>query len=257
MNITQIKQVAKQRPLNPKEQAVLFLWNQTNGHFSSNYKSVSESVLNFHYVFSDEEIDILTQDDESFDQLDFERWNDFIDSTQKCDLSGFSCFQTTLSLINELPLLLINKLNPIFSITLNKEVNRDELLSEISSSFLNYYRSLISVLVNQYFLSNAFDNLRDLLTVRSLNNLYKMKISLNEDIEDIRTNNIFKLIKSISKNFDLIADDYLIIIQERSLFKNQNILRHGYEIKEYVKDTVNQYYPGIFPPIKIVKPLFE
>jgi len=257
MNITQIKQVVKQRPLNPKEQAILFLWNETNGHFPSNYKSISESVLNFHYFFSDEEIDILTQDDESFDQLEFERWNDFIDSTQKCDLSGVSCFQTTLSLVNELPLFLTNNLKPIFSITLNKRVNRDELLSEIASSFLNYYRSLISVLINQYFLSNAFDNLRDLSTVRSLNNLYKMKISLNEDTEDTRTNNIFRLIKSISESFDLIADDYLIIIQERSLFKNQNILRHGYEIKEYVKDTINQYYPGIFPPIKIIKPIFE
>jgi len=257
MNITQVKQVVKQRPLNPKEQAVLFLWNETNGHFPSNYKSISEAVLNFHHVFSDEEMDTLTQDDESFNQLEFERWNDFIDSTQKCDLSGVSCFQTTLSLVNELPLFLTNNLKPIFSITLNKQVDRYELLSEINSSFIDYCRALISVLVNQYFLCTAFDNLRDLSTVRSLNNLYKMKISLNEDIEDIRTNNIFKLIKSISKNFDLIADDYLIIIQERSLFKNQNILRHSYEIKEYVKDTINQYYPGIFPPIKIIKPMFE
>ncbi|MCW1949659.1 MAG: hypothetical protein KIH89_004450 [Candidatus Shapirobacteria bacterium] len=257
MNISQIRKVANQRPLNSKEQAILFLWNQTNGYFPNSYSSLSDAVLNFHYVFSDEEIHILTQNNDSFDQVEFDRWEDFIDSTRKCDLFGFSCFQATLSLINELPLLLANKLNPIFSITLNKQVDRDELFSEIHISFSNYYKSLISVLVNQYFLCTAFDNLRDLSTVRSLNNLYTMKIGLNEEAEDIRTNNILNLIELIPNFFDLIIDDYLKVVQERSLFKNQNVLRHGYEIKEYVKDTMNQYYPGIFPPIKIIKPLFE
>lgn len=257
MNIALIKQVAKQRRLNPREQAVLFLWNQTDGHFPNDCSSLSDAVLNFHYVFSDEEIKILTENSDSFDQVEFNRWEDFIDSTRKCDLFGFSCLQTTLSLINELPLLLANNLNPIFSITLNKQVDRDELFLEIHTSFSNYYKSLISVLVNQYFLSTAFDNLRDLLTVKSLNNLYLMKIGLKEEYEDIRTNNIIELIELIPFLFDSAINDYLIIIQHKNLFKNQNVSNYNQEIKDYVKSTINQYYLNMFPVSKNIKPLFD
>lgn len=253
MNIGYIKQVAKRRPLTPKEQAILLLWNQTHGHFSNNNKSIVEAVLNFKNVYSDEELQVLLRSSEDED-TDFQYWETFISDTQKYDLVSYSYFQKTLSLVNELPLFLWNNESKlIYSITLGKEINHEDLFSEMCDSFKNYYQFLISVLINQYFLSSAFDNSNDLQTIKTLRILYEIR---NHN-DEIRVNNIAILLDVVPFVTDKFINQYLTILQNRSLFKNDDIFSHENKIRDHIKKTINQYHPKMFIIEPEIEPIFE
>jgi hypothetical protein len=242
MNINKVIKIASHRPLTPKEQAIILLWNQTQGRFLNKPKSIPEAVLNFEHVFTDEELEILLVPQET-DGTYFIGWENLIESTQTCDLVSYSYFQKSLSLINELPLFLQNhESNLIYSITLGKNINHEDLFSEMCGSFKEYYRFLISVLINQYFLSSAFDNSKDLQSIKTFEILYKIKNSS----EDIRTNNIANLLDAVLTITDELIKQYLTVLQHRKIFDNENIFNHSNKIKDYIKITLNQYYPKLF-----------
>jgi len=242
MDVNKAIKTASHRTLTAREQAIILLWNNTKGRFLGNPMSIEEAVQNFEYTFTEEELDILLVPQET-DSTYFIGWENLIEDTQRCDLVSYSYFQKTLSLVNELPLFLQNNESKlIYSITLGKEINHKDLFSKMCDSFKNYYRFLISVLINQYFLSSAFDNSKDLLSIKTFEILYKIKNSE----EDIRSNNIGSILNAVLTVTDELIKQYLTILQRRKIFDNENVFNHTNKIKDYIKFSLNEFYPELF-----------
>lgn len=264
MNINQIKKIVENRQLTPKEKAIICLWDRTCGSFDNLKDSLPKMVLNYKYVFTDYELSEIIKHRNIDEFNEYLKWIDFIEITEKYDVIGLQYFQQLLSLLNELALLIIQikentSDNKIFSIILNKSIGIKEISTSITESFFEFFKFLIAVLVNQYFLDNAFNNSKDLSTIKSLKNLHKLRRYFQKlesdqnritDLSEIRFLRINLLINLIPKFIDPFIDDYLIIIKNsypsccNKFFKN-------YEIKEFVKEIINKSNLKIKNKLKI------
>lgn len=258
----EVERSQNNKKLNPKEIAILELYDLDRGHFEKSTnpnRSISDLVINYKYVFSQIEMDKITDQMDKWEYLEYLKWRELIDITKKYDLIGYNYFLGMMNYFNEYNLI-FNRINyspnvkdtgfplKFYSASLNKFCVIDEIYQQMASSFSNFGRFLISVLINQLILSSPF-NEEEFLTIKGIESLYLIKTHDNQNLDknfgafnERRLKLINYYIEILKNNLNQTINDQMVIMRYQHPFCFSETISIE-TIERFILKKINKYFP--------------
>lgn len=258
----EVERSQNNKKLNPKEIAILELYDLDRGHFEKSTnpnRSISDLVINYKYVFSQIEMDKITDQMDKWEYLEYSKWRELIDITKKHDLIGYNYFLELMNYFNEYNLI-FNRINyssniknigfplKFYSASLNKFCVIDEIYEQMASSFSNFGRFLISVLINQLILSSPF-NEEQFLTIKGIKSLYSIKTHDNQNLDENfgafnerRLKLINYYIEILKNNLTQTINDQMVIMRYQHPFCFSETISTE-TIERFILKKINKYFP--------------